>query len=122
MPSVLIVEDDADTAEIIGAFLTQENYGVRVAVNHDEALTALKQEAPDFILMDYNLPHTPPAPFVSRVAREYPASTLILMTASTSIRTHAAELGINHWLGKPFEPDELIRMLKQIRAGTRTQS
>lgn len=116
MPSVLIVEDDADTADIIAAFLSQENYGVKVAVCHDDALTALKQEQPDFILMDYNLPVTAPAPFVSRVSREYPACTLILMTASTSIRTHAAELGINYWLGKPFEPDELLRMLKQILA------
>ncbi len=112
---VLILEDNADSAEVLALFLEQENFSVQSVTTHADALAALGAGPVHFILMDYNIPGDDPREFVSRVSQEFNDSTIILMTASTAIRTRAAELGITHWIGKPFDLEHMVRLMKKVR-------
>jgi DNA-binding response OmpR family regulator len=112
---VLILEDNADSAEVLALFLERENFKVRSVTTHADALTALNAEPVHFILMDYNVPGGDPSDFVSRVSQQFHDSTLILMTASTAIRTRAAELGIAHWIGKPFDLEHVVSLMRKVR-------
>ena len=115
-PHVLIVEDDSDISDMLFTYLVREGYGVRVVTNHADALEALRFPH-RFILLDYNLPQSDPLSFVLTVQLNFPDSIIVLMTASTSIKTHAAELGLKHWIGKPFDPDVLLELLQRLDAG-----
>jgi DNA-binding NtrC family response regulator len=115
-PHIVIVEDDSDIADMISMFLAAEGYGIRVVDNHTDALLALKSLPHRFLLLDYNIPAPMPQAFVSRVAQEHPEMTIVLMTAATSIKTRATEIGVQHWIGKPFDPEILLQLIQEIEA------
>lgn len=56
-PRVLVVEDDAGSAEMLEAVLQQMGYETRAVMDGAEALAAARAFAPDAVLMDINLPH-----------------------------------------------------------------
>jgi CheY-like chemotaxis protein len=56
MPSILIVDDEADVRQILGEMVQRFGYDVRVAATAAEALAATRAERPDAILLDIALP------------------------------------------------------------------
>ena len=53
---VLIVEDDANIAELLHLYLEKEGYAVLTAYDGDAGLSAAREERPDLILLDYDMP------------------------------------------------------------------
>ena len=56
VPQILIVEDSPTQAMLLKALLREHSYGVRVAVNGSEGLTAARKDRPDLILFDVQMP------------------------------------------------------------------
>ena len=112
--NILIIEDDADTAEVLAVELLRAGYGVRKVASREDALAILDTYLYDYILMDYHMPGMKAGEFVDRARQKRPSLKVVLMTAGFDVAQHAAELGIEFCLPKPFDPVLVAQMLDQF--------
>jgi DNA-binding response OmpR family regulator len=111
--NILIVEDDRDCAATIAMILTQEQYGVREVASRDAALSILDSYLYDVIIMDLFMPGLGPKEFISEVRRRHARSEIILLTAADIVPKAVKDLELLHWLGKPFQPDDLVKTVRR---------
>lgn len=111
-PNILIVEDDADTAEVITMILTSEGFGVRWSQFRDEAVEMVEAQHYACILMDNFMLGMTAADFVARVRHKSPQTKFILLTATDKVASEAERLGIHRWLKKPFDINELLAAIE----------
>ena len=106
--NVLVIEDDPDTAETVALIVRGAGYGVRTAVNREAALLVLQSNLYDIIIMDLMMPGMGPIEFMQKVRTHAPLSKFILMTATSRVASQARNLGMTWWIGKPFDPNQLL--------------
>ena len=118
--SVLLVDDDADIRALIGEYLTEQGFVVHCARDGRHALQVLaKIEAPDLILLDYNMPVMNGSQFLARKRwtprlRGIPVVMLSAWTREWSVsRVDAAEV-----LSKPVDLDRLLELATGICNGS----
>ncbi|KGE04409.1 response regulator [Pseudohaliea rubra] len=114
---ILLVEDNDINREVAQEFLAGEGVEVLTAVNGEEALAVLEQEAVDGVLMDCQMPIMDGYE-ATRKLREQPAFAelpVIAMTAEvmTGDRERAFAAGMNEHVGKPIDFDELSAVLRR---------
>ncbi|WP_170336912.1 response regulator transcription factor [Ruegeria arenilitoris] len=120
---ILLIDDDARLAEMVGEYLQGFGYSVSVIGNGVEGLEALRDGQFDALILDLSLPDIDGL----EVFRNIPASAalpVIMLTArgDPMDRILGLELGADDYLAKPFEPRELLARLKSIiRRGSRNQ-
>lgn len=112
---VLIVEDEPDLAWLEQFNLETEGYEVQVALEGRSAIEALETFAPDLLVLDVMLPHVDGWSVLART-REIPAGRrpkVILVSAVAGVKDHvrAEQLGVGSFLAKPFDMDDLVRMV-----------
>jgi CheY-like chemotaxis protein len=114
---ILIVEDNADSREMLGTLLRLEGYTVCLAADGLQGLEAIRTEKPDVALVDIGLPCIDGYELARRVRQEPPEHTIRLVALSgygrTEDRNAALEAGFNDHLVKPVQPSELARVLKK---------
>jgi len=117
---VLVVEDEADVAEMIRYNLGKEGYDVRLASNGIDALRQVKEAKPDVILLDIMVPHLNGWEICRRLKqdRETVAIPVIMVTGRVEEgdKVLGFEMGADDYVTKPFSPREL---LARVRAVTR---
>jgi len=121
---VLVVDDDADTRDILCVALQQEGIRCEVAANGEEALERAARMQPDAIVLDLGLPDMHGCD-VSRRLRENPSTRTIPVIALTGHAMaadlrRAAESGCDAVLVKPCEMSELLAALHQKWRGSAT--
>ena len=112
-PNVLYVEDDADTRELVAMLLGLENYQVVLAGNYDEALLLARLMRFDLYIMDNWLPGRSGVELCKKL-REIDATTpIIFLTAKGERQDRIAgfKSGVDVYLTKPFDPDELLAVV-----------
>ena len=119
-PLVLIVDDDAGLRGFVRASLELEGYTVREAANADEGLAVLEEEPPDLILLDVMMPRVDGWEMLRRVQERHGVGAIpVLMFSGKIDETSAAdatERGAQGFIGKPFDPQQLIESAKQMLA------
>lgn len=110
--SVLLIEDDSDTADVFCLALRQQGFGVRSVASRDEALAIIESCRCDFIIMDLFMPGMGPEDFIDDVNARSPQTEIILITGSDDIEERAQSLGIRHCIKKPFDSDALFELLR----------
>lgn len=120
---ILIVEDDPDSREVLMLYLEQSGAKVTGATNAKTAFTLLgelKGQLPDVIVSDLAMPEEDGYSLISRIRKlpmenggEIPAIALSAF-ASEESRQKAFEAGFTRYSTKPFEPDLLIRDIKDV--------
>jgi excisionase family DNA binding protein len=117
-PRVLIVDDDERLREFVRVNLEMDGYSVREAANAEEGLAALEEEAPDIILLDVMMPGMDGWEMLQRVQERHGAGSIpvIMFSGKVDERTaeRAAEEGAQAFIGKPFDPQQLIESTKQL--------
>ena len=119
MPSVLIVDDDADLSAIVARYLESEGFAVVRAASAEEAYDVLGARPFDLVLLDINLPGDDgfAACEALRRASDVPIVFASARTSETD-RIVGLDTGGDDYLPKPFEPDELIcRVRAMLRRG-----
>jgi len=113
---ILVVEDQADTRQIIRDMLAPTHYEVTEVENGEQALAAIAKQQPDLILMDIQLPIMDGYTAMRQI-RNDPALRSIPIIAVTSYALSEEEkkaraAGCNDYVPKPFSPRQLLAKIR----------
>ena len=114
--NILVVDDDADTQELLREVLSEEGYRVVTSGSGEDALEVGKQECFDVIVSDMRLGHNLSGLDVLRAYKSIqPESEVILITAFGSMETaiEAVQAGAFDYLSKPFKIEEVALQVKR---------
>lgn len=115
---VLVVEDDEAIRELIARTLVGGGYEVVTAVDGVDALAVLAQLRPAAIVLDVNMPRMDGFSLLQTLGRQGDLAQVpvLMLTAQSSpgdIR-RAVQAGATDYIGKPFEPRQLLRRLGRM--------
>jgi excisionase family DNA binding protein len=115
-PLVLVVDDDPQIREYVRINLELEGYTVREAASADEALQAIEDQAPELVLLDVVMPGVDGWQMLQRLQERHGSIPVIMFSGQVDERaaSDAAERGARGFLGKPFDPQQLIERAKQL--------
>jgi len=110
---VLIIDDSEDLRNVVCENLEADGYMMLAAANADEALTILKRQRADVILLDLTLPDCNGLELISRL-REYSQAPIIVISGKKDLvdKVLGLEMGADDYLGKPFDLKELSARVK----------
>ncbi|MEF3108946.1 response regulator [Raoultella sp. WB_B2P2-3] len=120
---VLVVEDDADAAGVLEAYLRRENYEVIVAGDGLAGLEIAQRWKPDLILLDVMLPGLNGTEVLARL-RRLSDVPVIMVTAmgDTPDRIGALRYGADDYVVKPYHPGEVVaRVQAVLRRSNKTE-
>ena len=114
---ILIIDDDVDTLRLVGLMLERKGYDIRTASNGAQALVSAKAEHPDLIVLDIMMPDMDGFE-VTRRLRADPTTAgipIAMFTAKGQLEDKVAgyDAGVDEYLTKPIERDELISTIRK---------
>ncbi|MFO1281149.1 MAG: Hpt domain-containing protein [Burkholderiales bacterium] len=119
-PLVLVVDDSLTVRKITSRLLQREGFDVATARDGLDALQILGEQVPDVILLDIEMPRMDGFEFTRTIKADAKHShiPIVMITSRTAEkhRARAAELGVDLYLGKPYQEDELLRHLREMLA------
>jgi len=112
---ILVVEDDATVAEVVGRYLEREGYEVEIVGDGRVALDRATARPPDLMVLDLMLPGLDGFE-VFRGLRAMAPVPVIMLTArgDEDERVAGLELGADDYVSKPFSPRELTARVKSV--------
>ena len=112
---ILVVDDDDRIRNLLKDYLFNNNYMVSTAENGDQAKKKLEYFKFDIIILDVMMPGQDGYELTKEIKKNINVP-IILLTAKGEVenRIKGLELGANDYLGKPFEPKELLLRIKNI--------
>ena len=117
---ILVAEDDRDIAELISHYLTKAGWTSHIAPSGDQALSYVRRNAVDAVILDLMLPGMNGLEVCQalRGDKGTAAVPIIILTArgEEADRIRGLELGADDYVAKPFSPNELVA---RVRAVTR---
>ena len=117
-PLVLIVDDDERVREYVRVNLEMEGYAVREAGSAEEGLGVLDEVSPDLILLDVMMPEVDGWEMLRRVQERHGVGAIPVVMFSGKVdereAVEATARGAQGFLGKPFDPQQLIEHAKQL--------
>ena len=130
---LLLVDDEPGVRESVQAYLEDnEEWTVQAASNADEAWQKIEAQVPDLIISDIMMPQVSGYEFLQKLREDprYRAIPVVFLTARgmTSDRIQGYEAGCDAYLPKPFDPEELEAIVRnllsrqQVTAGSGTSN
>ncbi len=121
-PLVMVVDDSLTVRKITSRLLVREGFKVTTAKDGVEGLEMLAGDIPDVILLDIEMPRMDGFEFTRNLKADPRLSHIpIIMITSRMAEKHrerARELGVDLYLGKPYQEEELVRTLRDMLALT----
>ncbi len=117
MATILVVEDEPLTAEVLAALLRQEGYQVCVGRTGADALQLAREHKPEVVILDIGLPDLSGVE-VCRRLREFSAAEILILSArrQEADKVVGLDAGADDYITKPYSPAEL---LARVRAALR---
>ncbi len=114
-PLILVVDDSLTVRRVTQRLLVREGYRVQLAKDGLDALEKLAEERPSIVLSDIEMPRMDGFDLVRNLRgdarwRDLPV-IMITSRIAQKHRDHAAELGVDHYLGKPYSEDDLLALI-----------
>jgi chemosensory pili system protein ChpA (sensor histidine kinase/response regulator) len=123
LPLVMVVDDSLTVRRITQRLLEREGYRVVLAKDGVEALERLADELPAVMLCDIEMPRMDGFELVRTLRGDPQRSGIPVIMITSRIaqkhRDHAAQLGVAHYLGKPFPENDLLALVARY-TGART--
>jgi len=116
---VLVIEDNADAAEVLRIMVSSWGHQVTVAWNGEDALRRAEELKPDVLLLDISLPRVH-GHEIARQVRSRPWSSGVTMIAISAWaldqdRRQSRQAGIDHHFSKPVDAKKLYRLLQRVQ-------
>ena len=109
---VLVVDDDPDLMEIVRIMVMSSGYEVRCARNGREAIERVEEKKPAVVLLDMLMPVMDGWQCARELRQRYGHDVpIVVVTAAEHVRARADEVGVDEVLPKPFEMDDLLRVV-----------
>jgi len=119
-PLILVVDDSITVRRVTQRLLLRDGYRVAMAADGLQALERLQEEIPAVVLSDIEMPRMDGFDLARNIRADDRMKGLpIIMITSRIAGKHneyAVELGVNHYLGKPYSEEELLRLIRQYCA------
>ena len=113
--SVLIVDDDRPSREMLAEYLTTHGYVTRQAEDGAAMRAALEAEAPDVVLLDLRLPGEDGLSLARYLRERYDVGIIMVTGAGVVVdRIVGLEIGADDYVTKPFDPRELLARVKSV--------
>ena len=118
--TILVVDDEANIADLVDMYLRKEGFRVLKASTGEDGLEAAKRERPRLVVLDVGLPGIDGLEVCRRLradaSKEMASIPVIFLTARDSEidRILGLEMGADDYLTKPFSPRELVARVKAI--------
>ena len=116
--TILVVDDSVTVRKVTSRFLERQGFNVAVAKDGIDAIEILQDMTPDMILLDIEMPRMDGFEVATQVRynnrlREIP---IIMITSRTGEkhRERALEIGVNDYMGKPFQEKELLNKIQKL--------
>ena len=112
---ILIVDDDNRIRDLLRDYLSENNYIISTAENADQAKEKLHYFKFDIIILDVMMPGQNGYELTKEIKKDIHVP-IILLTAKGEVenRIKGLELGADDYIGKPFEPKELLLRIKNL--------
>jgi DNA-binding response OmpR family regulator len=113
---VLVAEDDEVLATTVAVGLRREGMAVDIALDGDDALSHLRINHYDVVVLDRDLPGTHGDDVCKTLVEDRSASRVLMLTAASSVkdRVEGLALGADDYLPKPFEFAELVARVRAV--------
>ena len=113
--NLLIVDDDPSVRAMLLEYLGGHGYAVRAAGDGAAMRAELERELPDLVLLDLRLPGEDGLT-LARYLREHYDVGIVMVTGSSDVvdRIVGLEVGADDYVGKPFDPRELLARVKSV--------
>lgn len=116
VPLVLVVDDSITVRRVTQRLLQREGYRVSLAADGLQALERLQEERPTVVLSDIEMPRMDGFDLARNIRADQRLKDLPIIMITSRIaekhREHAMELGVNHYLGKPYSDEELLGLVQ----------
>ena len=115
VPLILVVDDSITVRRVTQRLLQREGYRVALAADGLQALERLQEERPTVVLSDIEMPRMDGFDLARNIRGDSALGDLPIIMITSRIaekhREHAMELGVNHYLGKPYSDEELLSLV-----------
>jgi chemosensory pili system protein ChpA (sensor histidine kinase/response regulator) len=116
IPLVLVVDDSITVRRVTQRLLQREGYRVSLAADGLQALERLAEEKPALVLSDIEMPRMDGFDLARNIRNDVHMKDLPIIMITSRIaqkhRDHAKELGVDHYLGKPYSEEELLSLVR----------
>jgi DNA-binding response OmpR family regulator len=114
-PTVLVVEDEPQVAEVLRAYLEGEGFTVLTTARGADAIEMVRAGDVDLVILDLRLPDVP-GEFVATEVRRHGPVPMVMLTAKAGEedRVRGLQLGADDYVTKPFSPREVVLRVKAV--------
>jgi chemosensory pili system protein ChpA (sensor histidine kinase/response regulator) len=117
IPLILVVDDSITVRRVTQRLLQREGYRVALAADGLQALERLQEELPAVVLSDIEMPRMDGFDLARNIRGDAQMKQLPIIMITSRIaekhREHAAQLGVDHYLGKPYSEEELLSLVRR---------
>lgn len=115
--TILIVDDDRTITGLLQMLLELDGFAVRVVARGDQVLSEVLTVRPDVVLMDVNLADADGLEILRMLRQDLELSALpVIMTSGMDLEEQCRAAGADHFLLKPYPPDQLSQLLQRVLA------
>ncbi len=114
--TILIVEDNKDVVLIVQRKLSRANYNVDTAFDGIEALTKINSNTYDLIILDVSLPKKSGLEVLKDIREKGNKTPVLILSGLSEVddKVKGLKYGADDYLGKPFDPKELIARIEAV--------
>jgi chemosensory pili system protein ChpA (sensor histidine kinase/response regulator) len=120
VPLILVVDDSITVRRVTQRLLKRDGYRVALASDGLDALEKLQEEKPTVVLSDIEMPRMDGFDLARNIRGDAKLRDLPIIMITSRIagkhREHAKELGVDHYLGKPYSEEELLGLVRSYCA------
>ena len=113
--TIMVVDDSLTVRKITGRLLAREGYHVLTAKDGVEALEQLLDVMPDVMLVDIEMPRMDGFDLTRNIRADEKLKRIPIIMITSRIadkhRNYATEIGVNHYLGKPYDEEQLLELI-----------
>jgi DNA-binding response OmpR family regulator len=115
MKTILVVDDEPKIADLARDYLEHAGFTVRTAADGEAALTAVRRDRPDLVVLDLGLPGLDGLDVTRAIRRDSNLPVIMLTARDDELdKLLGLELGADDYLTKPFSPRELVARVRAV--------